>query len=174
MKERIKHSLIIVLFMLVFFILYGLSSIWEIENEGYVVSLLDPSYVKVTDNASIYLTASEDNYSYKSKSIEVSLTNDTDKWLLYGLTFKLEVFIDGKWYKVPSKQGSLFPLIGIELQPRSAAVLDIPIELYQCKRGTFRIIKDMSVKEVRDYKKENLDWKTEVQEIDIAAEFNLI
>lgn len=134
-----------------------------ISTYGYDPRWLTPSYEKISGGGAVSLTAQKEKYPYKSRTVDLVLTNDSDTSIMYGRAFQLEVEIDGTWYKVPPVYDPLyFTLEGIILSPHSTATLEIPIGLYRCHPGKHRIIK-------------NAHEMTEGRgEFVAAAEFNLI
>lgn len=134
-----------------------------VSTYGYDPRWLDPSYVKLSDDGAVSLTAQKEKYPYKSRTVDLVLTNDSDTPIMYGRAFHLEVEIDGTWYKVPSVDDSLFfTLEGISLSPHSTEVLEIPISLYHCHPGKHRVIKNAH--EIAEGREEFV----------VAAEFSLI
>jgi len=153
-----------------------------ISTYGYDPRWLTPSYEKISDGGTVALTAQKEKYPYKSRTVDLVLTNDSDASIMYGRAFQLEVEIDGTWYKVPPVYDPLyFTLEGIILSPHSTAVLEIPISLYRCHPGKHRIIKNAhEIAEGRyaqddpsgqEQRRKEMEQR---EEFVAAAEFNLI
>ncbi len=76
------------------------------------------------------------------RGLTVQITNNTKNWWGYGVSYRLEVFQDGEWYKVPTLPGEwAFIEIWIELEPGQTNEEAYDFEMYgELPSGKYRII----------------------------------
>lgn len=120
----------------------------------------DKSDINISQN-DVTMTIKEKNLTNKGATLV--LTNNSDKNLLYGNPYKIEIKKDGEWHKINVELYFNMPAFQLSAKESKEIVLDWENGYGKLAKGTYRIIKEI------DYEYEEGKYET----FNVAAEFTI-
>lgn len=125
---------LLVFISLISFILLGCSSndLGEESTYGENVNQLD----------GVSLKLNADTYKPEGDLFELTVVNDSEEEISYGVEYHLEYLSDGTWFQVEPKEEMMFILIAHILAPGEESTEEINLEYFEpLKPGRYRVVR---------------------------------
>lgn len=98
--------------------------------------------VNTLDGVNIHLD--QDTYAQEGDNFMLTVSNESDEEISYGIAFTVEVEDDGDWYIVEPEEEMAFILIAHMLGPGEEAEEELNMEYYEpFDEGTYRVVRQM-------------------------------
>ena len=171
-KQRIIRTVIVVMCGIISFETAScLTSVPE-QSETTIETTAGNSYqeksdLEIADDVSIVLTADVNS----DQVMNLTLKNNTKRYVLDGEMYYIEYNYDGDWYKVPKLPDVYFPMIAYDVEPGKERTCEVVIGWTHgvLAPGHYRIVKSVFVSDTMD----DDTNKTNSDEYYIAAEFDI-
>lgn len=107
-------------------------------------SEVDEDQVNPTEE--VYMTTEETVYPEGTTEIAVTIVNQSNEQVDYGMPFSIEQSIEGQWYVIPFEDDAAFIMIAILLGPGDENTESIDLTLLgdNLEPGEYRVLKEVS------------------------------
>lgn len=98
--------------------------------------------VNTLDGVEIYLD--QETYAQEGDTFILTVSNESEEEISYGIAFTVEIEEDGEWYIVEPEEEMAFILIAHMLQPGEEAEEELNMEYYEpFDEGHYRVVRQM-------------------------------